>query len=37
MRCRTPDDWAAAIAANRSFLACLQGLQRLGSFFKPLS
>ena len=25
------------MAASRSFLACLQGLQRLGSFFKPLS
>jgi hypothetical protein len=28
---------AAAIAARRSFFACLQGLHRLGSFFNPLS
>ena len=26
-----------AIAANRSFFACLQPLHRLGSFFNPLS
>jgi len=37
MRWRTPDDWAAAIAAKRSFLACLHGLHRFGSFFSPLS
>ncbi len=37
MRCRTPDVCAAVIAANLSFLACLQGLQRLGWFFSPLS
>ena len=37
MRCRTPDDCAAAIAARRSFLACLQGLHLFGSFLSPLS
>src|SRR3712207_8070328 len=37
MRWRTPAACAAAMAASRSFLACLQGLQRLGSFFNPLS
>ena len=37
MRCLTPDVCAAVMAASLSFFACLQGLQRLGSFFKPLS
>src|ERR1051325_2756936 len=37
MRWRTPEFCAAVIAASLSFLACLQGLQRLGSFFRPLS
>jgi hypothetical protein len=37
MRWRTPEACAAAMAAKRSFFACLHGLQRFGSFFKPLS
>lgn len=37
MRCLTPEVCAAVIAASLSFFACLQGLQRLGSFFSPLS
>ena len=37
MRCLTPEVCAAVMAANLSFFACLQGLQRFGSFFKPLS
>jgi hypothetical protein len=37
MRCLTPDVCAAVMAASLSFFACLQGLQRFGSFFKPLS
>ena len=36
-RCLMPEVWAAVMAANLSFFACLQGLQRLGSFFSPLS
>ena len=37
MRCLTPDVCAAVMAASLSFFACLQGLQRFGSFFNPLS
>ena len=36
-RCRIPEVCAAVMAASLSFLACLHGLQRLGSFFSPLS
>jgi len=37
MRCLTPEVCAAVMAASLSFFACLQGLQRFGSFFNPLS
>ena len=36
-RCRMPEVCAAVMAASLSFFACLQGLQRFGSFFSPLS